>query len=115
MTITLSLRRTAQPQQHHVLTLGSVQLDKVSSLRLLRVMLTDTLAWNLHVDTLCKKVSSMLGVIKRAGNCANVNLWHRLFDAFVKPRMLYCLPVWGNSCEMSSNKLDRTCFAHNYA
>ena len=74
---------------------------------MLSVMLTDTLTWNLHVDTLCK-VSNMLGTIRRAGNCVNANVRHGLFDAFVKPRMLYCLPVWGNYCEMSSKKLDRT-------
>ena len=50
----------------------------------------------------------MLGAIRRAGNSANANVRHRLLDAFVKPRMFYCLPVWGNCCEMSSNKLDRT-------
>ena len=71
-------------------------------------MLTDTLMWKLRVDTLSKKVSSMVGAIRRGGNSANVNVQRRLFDAFVKPRMLYCQPVWGNCCEMWSNKLNRT-------
>ena len=53
------------------------------------------------------KVNSMLGTIRRATNVANSNGLLQLFQTFVKPIILYCLPVWGNCDETSMNSIDK--------
>ena len=85
-----------------------VPLECVDTVRLLGVQHTDTLSWNAHISTVCKKVNCMLGAIRRAGRCANANVRHRLFFVFVMPRLLYCLPVWGNCNETSSHMVNNT-------
>ena len=44
----------------------------------------------------------------KAGNVANVTVRHRLFEAFVKPKLLFCLPVWGDGSQGSITKLCKT-------
>ena len=85
--------------------LPSSDINRVSLIRLLGVQLTDNLGWNYHIDMTCKK---MLGSIRRASNIASANVRHRLIAAYIMPRMLYCLPIWGNCSSLSANRLNRT-------
>ena len=75
------------------LHLSSEPLECVDSICPLGVLHTDTLSWSAQVETVCKKVNSMLGAIRRARNGTNANVPHCLFTAFIMPRLLYCLPV----------------------
>ena len=49
----------------------------------------------------------MLDAIRRTTNVANSNVRLRLFQTFVKPIILYCLPLWGNCDEPSMNHIDK--------
>ena len=88
---TTTQSRSVNVQQ---LFLPSSDINRVSSIRLLGVQLTDNLCWNYHIDMTCKKICNMLESIRRASNIANANVRHRLIAAYVMPRMLYCLPIW---------------------
>ena len=72
---------------------------KVNQLRLLGVVFSDTLSWKSHTAATCKKVCSMLGALHRSTSATNTSTRARLYDVFIKPKMNYCLPVWGNSTE----------------
>ena len=94
--------------QRNTLKFSTMPLERVDTVRLLGVQHTDTLSWNAHISTVCKKVNCMLGAIRRADRCANANVRHRLFSVFVMPRLLYCLPVWENCDETSSHMVTNT-------
>ena len=87
--------------------LPSSDINRVSSIHLLGVQLTDNLCWNYHIDMTCKKIRNRLGAIRRSSNIANANVRHRLIAAYVMPRMLYCLPIWRNCSSLSANRLNR--------
>ena len=87
--------------------LPSSDINRGSSIRLLGVQLTDNLGWNYHIDMTCKKICNMLGAIRHANNIANANVRHCLIAAYIMPRMLYCLPIWGNYSSLSANRLNR--------
>ena len=99
---------TTDTCQRTTLKFSTVPLERVDTVRLLGVQHTDTSSWNAHISTVCKKINCMLGAIRRAGRCANANVRHRLFSVFVMPRLLYCLPVWGNCNETSSHMVNNT-------
>ena len=88
------------------LHLSSKPLERVDSKRQLGVPLTDTLSWSAQVETVCKKVNSMLGAIRRAESGAKANVRHRHFAAFVMPQLLCCFPVLGNCNETAAHMLN---------
>ena len=99
---------TTDTCQRTTLKFSTVPLERVDTVRLLGVQHTDTLSWIAHISTVCKKVNCMLGAIRRADRCANANVRQRLFSVFAMPRLLYCLPVWGNCNETSSHMVNNT-------
>ena len=45
-------------------------------------------------------MNGRLGVLKRFGQLINYKTRKQLFNAFIKPVLTYCMPVWGN-CPVS--------------
>ena len=91
-----------------VLTVSSIPIKKALSLRLLGVQFAENLSWAAHGDAIVKKVNYMLDAIRRARSIANAKAHLRMYEVFVKPRLLYCLPIWGNCGNTTANKLDKT-------
>ena len=112
IVISPELKKSSQPvdinsrtNQRIGLNLFSVPLQKVSSLHLLGVLISDNLSWNQHVSSVCIKINSMLGAIRRAGSVANANTRHRMFQTYVMPKFQYCLAICGNCSKTASLKL----------
>ena len=47
------------------LTINTFPIEQVSSTKSLGVSIDENLSWNTHIETLCKKISSALSLIKR--------------------------------------------------
>ena len=45
--------------------LNNFPIEQVSSTKSLGVSIDENLSWNTHIETVCKKISSALGLIKR--------------------------------------------------
>ena len=88
------------------LNLFSVPLQKVSSLHLMGVLISDSLSWNQHVSSVCIKINSMLSAIRRAGSVTNANTRHHMFQTYVMPKFKCCLSIWGNCSKTASLNLD---------
>ena len=87
--------------------LNGQALSIVQQLTILGVTITSDLSWTAHADKVCAKVNGCLAVLRRCGchQNANTRLW--LFNAFVKPVLLYCLPKWGNCSARRVTALDK--------
>ena len=64
--------------------------------RLLEVTFTSNLKWLVHAANTRKSICKMIGIINRLGNTTNTNTRLRILQAFVQPKLTYCLPVWGH-------------------
>ena len=62
--------------------LPSSYINRVSSIRLLGVQLSENLCWNYHIDMTCQKICNMLGVSRRASNISNANVRYRLIAVY---------------------------------
>ena len=100
MVISPELKKSLQPvdinnrtNQRTGLNLFSVPLQKVSSRHLLGVLISENLLWNQHVSSVCIKINSMLGTIRRIGSVANANTRHRMFQTYIMPKFQYCLAI----------------------
>ena len=81
---------------------------EISNTRLERV--NNTLSWKDHVEYIGNKISSRLGILRRARKVLPKPTCQRLYNTLVLPLFDYCSPVW-DSCGVGSkaylDKLNR--------
>ena len=100
---------TTDTCQRTTLKFSTVPLERVDTIRMLGVQHTDTLSWNAHISTVCKKVNCMLSAKRWAQvDVPMLMCFIDCFLCFVVPRLLYCLPVWGNCNETSLHMVNNT-------
>lgn len=108
MLITASRRKAAGPPVLSGLTLDGHALSTVDHLTILGVDISSDLSWSRHAQKVRGKLSGRLAVLRRLGGSLNTNTRRQIFNGFVKPHLLYCLPVWGNTpltCQRHFDKL----------
>jgi ribonuclease P/MRP protein subunit RPP40 len=106
MFIPISSR--AFPLKLQTLSLDDKPLSAVNHMTILGVYISHDLSWTRQALKTCGKISGRLAVLRRLGWSMNVNARRQVFNGFVRSRMTYCLPVWGNtsvSCQHLFDKL----------
>ena len=91
-----------------VLTLSRQAVAQVDKLTILGVIISNDLCWSHHIRSVCGKVLSRLQAITRFGRTLNCNTRRIAFNAFVRPHLTYCLPIWGSTTDSVSNDMNRT-------
>ena len=76
------------------LTINNFPTEQVSSTKSLGVSINENLSWNTHIETVCKKISSTLGLIKRIRDFVPFYTLLSIFNGLVKPQFDYCSLVW---------------------
>ena len=76
------------------LTINNFPIEQVSSTKSLGVSIDENLSWNTHIETVCKKISSALGLIKRIRDFVPFYTLLNIFNGLVKPQFDYCSLVW---------------------
>ena len=78
-----------------LLRLNNAPVAQVHTIKILGVTLSDDLSWNIHAKAVRSSVNSMIGVLRRFSPSLNTDARLKIFNAFILPRITYCLPVWG--------------------
>lgn len=89
------------------LIIDNFPIEQVSSTKSLGVHIDENLSWNTHIDCVCKKISSALGLIKRIRNFVPLHTLLNIFNGLVKPQFDYCSPVWGCCSNSLADKLQK--------
>ena len=79
---------------------GSV-LERVEKYKYLGVVLDQNLSWKEHVEYIGKKISSRLGMLRKARKILPRNACMTLYNAIVLPLFDYCCNIW-DSCGLCS-------------
>ena len=82
------------------LTINNFPVEQVSSTKSLGVYIDENLSWNTHIESVCEKISSALGLIKLIRNFVPFQTLLNIFNGLVKPQLDYCSMVWG-CCSIS--------------
>ena len=100
------LKRT---QDLDSLTINNIPLDRVSSHKILRLKMKDTLKWNDNSENIITKSSKriyIIRVLKRSGVPAQ-DLIH-IYLKLIRQVLEYCCAVWSNSIpEYLSEKIEK--------
>ena len=77
--------------------INETELEQVSSIKFLGVVLNDRLNWSDHKTYIKTKISKNIGILNRCRKILNLNDILTMYNSFVLPYLSYCLPLWGNS------------------
>ena len=87
--------------------ISNTRLQRVNKFKYLGVLLDNTLSWKDHVEYIGNKISSRLGILRRARKVLPKPTCQMLYNTLVLPLFHYCSPVWG-SCGVGSKINKRT-------
>ena len=82
-------------------------LSRVGSYGYLGIEVDETLSWQTQVDTMVKKVSAGLGVLKKVRDLVPRQTLVRIYEALVLAYFDYCSEVWGSLGKRLSNRLQK--------
>jgi hypothetical protein len=95
-------------QQKPILILGSNSIPISHEVKILGVFINDTLNWQSHTRRVRSRINGMINALRRAGSCLNADTRCKVFNAFVKPHILFSATVWGNGSASEAKKMDTT-------
>ena len=83
----------------HDLILNGNVVKRVTSTKFLGIIVDDQLKWKQHINYIKNKISKSIGIIYKARNYVNRHTLRNLYYTFVYPYLIYCVEVWGNTCD----------------
>ena len=86
---------------------GCHPIKQVDSTKYLGVTLDTYLSWTTHVDNLCKKISSRIGILKRIRPFIDDVSSNLIYSSTILPLFDYCDVVWDTCTINSKNKLQK--------
>ena len=81
---------------------------KYIRLNLLGYILTATIHWSVHIEKVCKKVSSSaIGALKRIRSFITTRTAVEVYFALIQPHFDYCCSVWDGLGETLRTKIQK--------
>ena len=84
---------------------GDSLIRRTNCTKYLRIIVDETLSWDIHIDHISKKVKRNLGVMKHVKNCAPYQSLIMLYRTLVEPYFRYCSTTWGKCGQTLPDKL----------
>ena len=78
------------------LSINSISIELTDIFRFLGLTLDTRLSWKHHLNRVCSKISSAVGVLNRLKKLLPKNVLFMIYNSLVLPYMNYCLVCWGS-------------------
>ena len=90
-------RARIKSDEHAVITINNVILQRTNSLKYLGVIIDYKLNWTQHIAHVKNKISKGIGIMYRARNYLSKVSMRKLYYSYIYPYLIYCIEVWGIS------------------
>ena len=109
MLVSTKAKRTAldKPNQNFQVKINGTELEVVSKIKYLGVLLDNSLDWKDQVQVVSFKVSRGLGILKHAKKSLPFSALTSLYTSIVEPHFRYCCSVWGCAVTTEINRLQK--------
>ena len=109
---TVSMNILSRQKQQKVLgeldlKIRDTNIQNVKETKYLGLQIDRHLTWKKHVDTISRKVSRALGVLKHARKFLQQNILKNLYISIIEPHFRYCSSVWGCCSTTYINRLQK--------
>ena len=87
----------SQPSTEEVsLCYDGIDIQQVQSIKFLGVIIEDTLSWQTHIDSVCRKISQVTGIMYQLSKSAPKSMLVSIFNALIQSNLSYGISVWGS-------------------
>lgn len=98
------------------------EIERVTEIKYLGLIIRDDLKWNTHIDHIIRKTSGLVGALRRLNSCVPADLLKMIYYAHVHSYFSYLSPIWGNAAQeyklkeiqIIQNRALRTIFGIDY-
>ena len=105
---TKAKRKTLNKSNQNLqVNINGMELEVVSKIKLLGVLLDNSLDWKEQVQAVSLKVSRGLGILKHAKKFLPFSALTSLYTSIVEPHFRYCYSVWGCAGTTEINRLQK--------
>ena len=81
------------------------EIEKCFSTKYLVVHLDETLRWNVHINSIIRKISKFVPILYNIRSCLDRTSLKLLYNCLIYPFLIYCNPVWGAANDTVLNPL----------
>lgn len=104
------------------LNIDDCPIERVYSLKYLGLIIQSNLKWDIHIDAICRKISSFSSVFNRLGNRIDPRVKREVYFAMIHSHLTYLSPVWSttttefnlNRLQIAQNNAIRKIFNYEY-
>ena len=82
-------------------------IPRVPELKILGILIDESLSWNAHIKYLCSKVNPKIALLHRLRQFLPQDTLNTLYITLIQPHFDYCLTVWGKCAKKYINILQR--------
>ena len=86
------------------------EINRVRLVKSLGLYIDSHLTWSLHIEKICKKISSAIGALKRIRSCITTKTAIQVYSALIQPHFDYCCFVWDGLGETLSVKIQKSSY-----
>ena len=105
---TKAKRKTLNKSNQNLqVNINGTELEVVSKMKLLGVLLDNSLDWKEQVQAVSLKVSRGFGILKHAKKFLPFSALTSLYTSIVEPHFRYCCSVWGCAGTTEINRLQK--------
>ncbi len=98
-----ALRKIPSPQIH----INNEPLRQVSVAKYLGMYIDENLCWDHHIDTLVKKISSKIDILRSVRNIVPIDTPKLMYNAIVLPHFDYADTVYDAASETNKSRLQK--------
>lgn len=95
------------------INISNTVLSRVTSFKYLGITIQENLKWDIHIDTVCRKIMGISCVMNRFGCNLNNTARISLYYSMVNSHLSYLNPIWGTSATLTD--IARLQVAQNHA
>ena len=85
--------------------LNDMEVERVCVFKFLGVKIDENLNWEEHKLYICSKIRRNIGIIYKSRHILNYKDLLNMYNSFILPYLLYCLPAWGGSITSKSDPI----------
>lgn len=103
------------------LVINNENLNRKTNEKYLGLIMDHNLNWNLHINKIKNKLTSLTGTVRDISNCLPCKIKYLIYNTLIKPHIDYLIEIWGtasktnlNAIQISQNKLIKSLFNYDY-
>ena len=85
--------------------LNNKEVERVCVFKFLGVMIDEDLNWRKHKLYISSKITRNIGILYKSRHILNYRELLNMYNSFILPYLLYCLPAWGGSITSKSDPI----------